>query len=106
MFLSPSGIWVSCIFSFATGGPSAQVVGLPMGPGFRMDPYFAEEDHRQASTEGLLSKNMTVIAGQTAYLECKVRNLGAKRVRLLYYITELTLLKLNILSYLNVTAIT
>ena len=57
---------------WATGGPSAEVIGLPMGPGLRMDPYFVEDQPT--------SKNITVLAGQKAYLECRVRNLGAKRV--------------------------
>ena len=56
----------------ATGGPSAEVIGLPMGPGLRMDPYFVEDQPT--------SKNLSVHAGQKAYLECRVRNLGAKRV--------------------------
>ena len=75
---------------WATGGPSAEVIGLPMGPGLRMDPYFVEDQPT--------SKNITVLAGQKAYLECRVRNLGAKRVSYLsftvhkYYIS---------LSYFN-----
>ena len=56
----------------ATGGPSAEVIGLPMGPGLRMDPYFVEEPGEH---------NLSVHTGQKAYLECRVRNLGAKRVR-------------------------
>ena len=57
----------------ATGGPS--VVGLPMGPGLRMEPYFAQEDFNRG-----LVQNVTVDSGTTAYFECQVRNLGAKRV--------------------------
>ena len=59
--------------TWATGGPSAEVVGLPLGPGLRMDPYFVEDQPT--------STNISVHAGQKAYLECRVRNLGAKRVR-------------------------
>ena len=77
----------------STGGPSADpspaplpaVVGLPMGPQLRMEPYFAEEDLFLAghSTRApTLTRNVTVTVGQTAFLECRVRNLGAKRVRL------------------------
>lgn len=62
---------------WATGGPSAEVIGLPMGPGLRMDPYFVEDQPT--------SKNITVLAGQKAYLECRVRNLGAKRVSYLTF---------------------
>ena len=62
---------------WATGGPSAEVIGLPMGPGLRMDPYFVEDQPT--------SKNITVLAGQKAYLECRVRNLGAKRVSYLSF---------------------
>ena len=58
--------------TWATGGPSAEVVGLPLGPGLRMDPYFVEDQPT--------STNLSVHAGQKAYLECRVRNLGAKRV--------------------------
>ena len=77
-----------------TGGPLADVVvGLPMGPELRMEPYFAEEDFYQrpgtaataaanSKLEPRLSRNITVNSGQTAYLECKVRNLGAKQVRI------------------------
>ena len=56
----------------ATGGPSANVVGLPMGPDFKMDPYFV-------GGQGQIV-NMTAHNGQTAYMECRVRNLGAKQV--------------------------
>ena len=75
----------------STGGPSAHpapapaaaVVGLPMGPQLRMEPYFAEEDLFLAGHSGrapALTRNVTVTVGQTAFLECRVRNLGAKRV--------------------------
>ena len=57
----------------ATSGPSASVVGIPMGPELRMDPYFIEAQHSTF-------KNITVYTGQTAYMECRVRNLGAKQV--------------------------
>jgi hypothetical protein len=43
-----------------------------MGPGVRMDPYFMDDQPVQ--------KNMTLMTGQTAYLECNVRNLGANKV--------------------------
>ena len=56
----------------ATSGPSANVVGIPMGPELRMDPYFIESH--------TTSKNISVYTGQTAYMECRVRNLGAKQV--------------------------
>jgi len=56
----------------ATGGPSANVLGLPMGPGFKMDPNFV-------GGSGQI-KNMTVHEGQTAYMDCRVQNLGAKKV--------------------------
>eukprot|EP00093_Oithona_nana_P000607 00607.XXX_2260_1001_1 [CDS] Oithona nana genome sequencing. len=46
-----------------------------MGPGLRMDPYFVQEQG-----ENSLSRNLSVHTGQKAYLECRVRNLGAKRV--------------------------
>ena len=72
--------YTTCIYfyttgfpTWATGGPSAEVVGLPLGPGLRMDPYFVEDQPT--------STNISVHAGQKAYLECRVRNLGAKRVR-------------------------
>lgn len=65
-------IFIAGFPGWATGGPSAEVIGLPMGPGLRMDPYFVEDQPT--------SKNITVLAGQKAYLECRVRNLGAKRV--------------------------
>jgi len=65
---------LSGFVSLATGGPSANVVGLPMGPGVRMDPYFMNDQPVQ--------KNMTLMTGQTAYLECNVRNLGANKVYL------------------------
>ena len=58
----------------ATSGPSANVVGIPMGPDLNMDPYFIEGQHTTA-------KNITVYTGQTAFMECRVRNLGAKQVR-------------------------
>ncbi|TRY67117.1 hypothetical protein TCAL_05876 [Tigriopus californicus] len=70
----------------ATGGPSANIVGLPLGPGLRMDPYFVEEDNlgppelSSSGTFPTLMRNISVNAGQTAFLECQVRNLGAKRV--------------------------
>ena len=41
-----------------------------------MDPYFVQEQG-----ENSLSRNLSVHTGQKAYLECRVRNLGAKRVR-------------------------
>ena len=75
----------------SNGGPSADpapvaaVVGLPMGPQLRMEPYFAEEDLYLAGHSShvpALTRNMTVTVGQTAFLECRVRNLGAKRVSL------------------------
>ena len=50
-----------------------------------MEPYFAEEDlflAGHSSQAPTLTRNMTVTVGQTAFLECRVRNLGAKRVRL------------------------
>ena len=56
-----------------------------MGPQLRMEPYFAEEDlflAGHSSQAPTLTRNMTVTVGQTAFLECRVRNLGAKRVRL------------------------
>ena len=70
------------------------MVGLPLGPGLRMEPYFAEEDLYvasgmvTASMNGLsstaapprLERNLTVNAGQTAFMECRIRNLGAKKV--------------------------
>jgi len=55
-----------------TGGPSANVVGLPMGPGFNMEPYFVGGSGQIV--------NMTVLKGQTARMECRVQNLGAKQV--------------------------
>ena len=58
----------------ATSGPSANVVGIPMGPELKMDPYFIEAQHTA-------SRNITVYTGQTAFMECRVRNLGAKQVR-------------------------
>lgn len=58
----------------ATSGPSANVVGIPMGPELKMDPYFIHGQHTN-------SKNITVYTGQTAFMECRVRNLGAKQVR-------------------------
>ena len=58
----------------ATSGPSASVVGIPMGPDLKMDPYFIESQHRTY-------RNLTVFTGQTAFMECRVRNLGAKQVR-------------------------
>ena len=61
----------------ATSGPSASVVGIPMGPDLKMDPYFIESQHRTY-------RNLTVFTGQTAFMECRVRNLGAKQVNLLY----------------------
>ena len=57
----------------ATSGPSANVVGIPMGPELKMDPYFIEGQHTTF-------KNITVYTGQTAFMECRVRNLGAKQV--------------------------
>ena len=57
---------------FATSGPSANVVGIPMGPELKMDPYFIKSD--------LSYKNISVYTGQSAYMECRVRNLGAKQV--------------------------
>ena len=58
----------------ATSGPSANVVGIPMGPELKMDPYFIEGQHTTF-------KNLTVYTGQTAFMQCRVRNLGAKQVR-------------------------
>ncbi len=100
-------LFTSTVFPpLATGGPSAlasaaasaSVVGLPMGqPGLRTEPYFAEEDNSwrsklpQLEVDGqlLLGRNLTVTAGQTAFLECRVRNLGAKRVRAcLHYVID------------------
>jgi hypothetical protein len=66
---------ISGLINLATGGPSANVVGLPMGPGVRMDPYFMDDQP--------IRKNMTLLTGQTAYLECNVRNLGANKVKML-----------------------
>ena len=57
----------------ATSGPSASVVGIPMGPELRMDPYFIEAQHSTF-------KNITVYTGQTAHMECRVRNLGENLV--------------------------
>ena len=65
------------LISLATGGPSANVVGLPMGPGVRMDPYFMDDQP--------IRKNLTLLTGQTAYLECNVRNLGANKVILIFF---------------------
>ncbi len=65
-------------FEGATGGSS--IVGLPMGPGLRMEPYFAEEDNLRGDTSAHLIRNVSVVTGATAFLECRVRNLGAKRV--------------------------
>ena len=65
----------------ATSGPSANVVGIPMGPELKMDPYFIEAQHTT-------SKNITVYTGQTAFMECRVRNLGAKLVRKAKIIVE------------------
>lgn len=51
-----------------------------------MDPYFVEEDNlglpelSSSGTSPTLMRNISVNAGQTAFLECQVRNLGAKRV--------------------------
>ena len=56
-----------------TGGPSANVVGLPMGPGFNMEPYFVGGSGQIV--------NITVLKGQTARMECRVQNLGAKQVK-------------------------
>ena len=61
----------------ATSGPSASVVGIPMGPDLKMDPYFIESQHRTY-------RNLTVFTGQTAFMECRVRNLGAKQVNVIY----------------------
>ena len=61
----------------ATSGPSASVVGIPMGPDLKMDPYFIESQHRTY-------RNLTVFTGQTAFMECRVRNLGAKQVHGIY----------------------
>ena len=61
----------------ATSGPSASVVGIPMGPDLKMDPYFIESQHRTY-------RNLTVFKGTTAFMECRVRNLGAKQVRSIY----------------------
>ena len=47
----------------ATSGPSANVVGIPMGPELKMDPYFIESQHTT-------SRNITVYTGQTAFMEC------------------------------------
>ena len=62
------------------------MVGLPMSPQLRMDPYFVEEDLYLAGhspTRPQMVRNVTVTVGDTAYLLCRVRNLGAKRVRYL-----------------------
>ncbi len=68
----------------STGGPLANVVGLPLSPHLRMDPYFAEEDlfvSGHSSTAPILQRNVTVATGETAFMQCTVRNLGAKKVR-------------------------
>ena len=65
----------------ATSGPSANVVGIPMGPELKMDPYFIEGHNGPV-------KNITVYTGQTAYMDCRVRNLGAKQVRNIKLITS------------------
>lgn len=94
--LLPTGLLAMLVLAvmpaFSTGGPS--VVGLPMGPGLRMGPYFVEEDLGQGieaktrSAENgkvVLFRNVSVHAGETAFLECTVRNLGAKKVYVLFY---------------------
>eukprot|EP00095_Tigriopus_kingsejongensis_P001964 snap_masked-scaffold594_size129171-processed-gene-0.12 protein:Tk01964 transcript:snap_masked-scaffold594_size129171-processed-gene-0.12-mRNA-1 annotation:"neurotrimin-like isoform x2" len=50
-----------------------------------MDPYFVEEDNlgpagTSSGTPQTLMRNISVNVGQSAFLECRVRNLGAKRV--------------------------
>ena len=67
-------IWIAGFPVLSTGGPSAaaEVIGLPMGPGLRMDPYFVDDPVK--------TSNLSVHSGQKAYLECRVRNLGAKKV--------------------------
>ena len=49
-----------------------------MGPGLRMEPYFAEE----AAGTGTASEmvNVTAQIGITTYLHCKVNSLGGKTV--------------------------
>ena len=83
----------------ATGGPSAEVIGLPMGPGLRMDPYFVKE----AGIADNNTRNLTVHTGQKAYLECRVRNLGAKRVRIALRIPRHPRFSLSKLKYFNGT---
>ena len=51
------------------------VVELPMGTDFRLEPYFAEEHFG--------GRNITVNTGDTAFMECRVRNVGAKKVCLM-----------------------
>ena len=85
---------------------SSSVVGLPLGPEFRMEPYFAEEDHywstmdQEERQRKLLTRNVTVHVGETAFLECRIRNLGAKRVRLTFYLAKLYAILFKIHRYI------
>ena len=62
----------------ATRGPSKNDFGIPLGPELKIGPYFMD---------GSKVKNITVYTGQTAYLDCPVRNLGAKKVITITLIT-------------------
>ena len=72
IFLKISTFYFLGLITLATGGPSTNVVGFPISSGVRTDPYFMDDQP--------VKKNLTLLAGQTAYLECNVRNLGANKV--------------------------
>ena len=63
----------------ATGGVSSHIVGLPIAPEVKMEPYFMDGQP--------VRRNQTMLAGQTAYLECNVRNLGANKVMMILWVS-------------------
>ncbi|CAB4059348.1 unnamed protein product [Lepeophtheirus salmonis] len=72
-------VYLEIAENFVDGGHKKRsdgvLVGLPIGPELKMEPYFVAPSFGSHN-----NRNISVYAGQTAYLDCRVRNLGAKRV--------------------------
>lgn len=83
------------------GGPANASATAPPGPGDNAIRPMAAADPRPTPRAGpyfdlAASKNVTALLGKTAYLNCRVKNLGNKTVSVAYLLLSTSTIKLNL----------
>ena len=63
------------LFNVFPDGGTLSSMGPPAAPQNRFEPYF----------DALTARNVTALVGKSAYLSCRVRNLGNKTVSFSFY---------------------